>query len=236
MTGKEWDWLREPANKATPEAIQRAYEMSLRPASASDTVGELAALIAAKARKPAKIWLAEFESFRRDAPFYPSAWLGEVTDSIAARRKVGDPSAKLLAFAARKFADEASHTDHGFVVMAYRFIATLIFCWPATAQRVVAWLVEHGHLHPRGTRVRDGKMIVNGPNGYILQMRGDVPAEIGPEAAVADDPVAAKVSLIRRIGDAWERWRPCFGLLNRPTGWANTNPLRAFRGDDPAPA
>ncbi len=222
---------------STPEHIQHAYEMSLRPVNpAAPSLAEIGARAAALFDKRPKIWLAEFESFNRGVPFYPSAWLGEVNASIETNRKVGDPSAKLLAFGARKFADEASHTDHGFVVMAFRFIAVLIFCWPATAQRVVAWLVEHGHLLPQGTRVRDGKMIVNGPNGYILQMRGDVPAA---EAVIVqpDDPAAPQRAMRLRMSQCWERWRPRFWkLVNRPTGWANTSPLRQWKDDDPLPA
>ncbi len=230
---------REPPDDDELWLFQRDEEARARAAKDTGLANFLpriaiAAAAGAVITRP-KIWLAEFESFNRGVPFYPSAWLGEVTDSIKANRKKGEPSAKVLAFGARKFADEASHTNHGFVVMAFRFIADLLLCWPGTAQLVVAWLVQHGHLQPQGTRVRDGKMIVNGPNGYILQMLGDVPTE--PEIVQPDDPAAAKLFMMRRMAQSWEHWRPRFWkLVQRPTGWANTSPLRTWKDDDPLPA
>jgi hypothetical protein len=186
--------------------------------------------------KPTKEWLTDVEKGpKRDRPFVPSEWRNHALRKVEAERVKGEPS-KLALTAWIKMA-EKEQDGNGFMVVTFWFMARrLMGCWPATAQRCTRWMVDHGLICPQPTRVRDGRMIVNGPNAYTLQMPDEVPADEEPEIVPADDPVALTLSVMRRIARAWDYWRPRFGLVARPTGWANTSPLRQYRGDDPLPA
>ncbi len=185
-----------------------------------------------------KEWLEDVKRFKRDTPFAASEWQSEVRAAIEAKRQIGEPSARILNAAAGKLVDQADRdfTGQGLAVIAFRFLAWLLLCWPETARRSIRWLELHGHICTRGTRVREGKAIWNGPNAYVLQMLGDVPRDDAHDAPTPDDPVRLALSVMRRMARAWERWLPCFGLVARPSGWANASPLRQWKDDDPLPA
>lgn len=186
--------------------------------------------------KPTKEWLADVEKGpRRDKPFVPSEWRNHGLLVIERDRVAGEPSKRLLTALTKAL--EKEQDGNGFVVATFWFLARwLLACWPATAQLGIRWMVNHGLICPQPTRVRDGKMVVNGPNAYTLQMPDEVPADDAPEVVPADDPVAVALSVMRRIARAWEYWRPRFGLVARPSGWANTSPQRQWKDDDPLPA
>lgn len=223
---------REAEAKLTPPTPPPVTPLAARlPGAAKAAVG-------AEVRYP-KIHMEDAQKFRRGVPINLSEWETEAFASIDANRKVGDPSVQLLKALVRQMAKEAAHGDEGFLIAAFRFLALLLGVVKDTSRLGIRWLELHGHVYTVGTRVRDGKMIVNGPNAYVLMMRGDVPPEpevAEPPVAPLVDPAALVLSLMRRMARAAERWAPCFGLMPRPSGWANTSPLRAFRGDDPAPA
>ncbi len=197
-----------------------------------------AALAAVTGRiKPTKEWLADVEKGpKRDTPFVPSIWRNHALNVIERERVTRDPSKVILTAWVR--AMEKEQDGNGFLVTSFWFMARwLLGCWPGLAQRCVRWGLEHKLISYQPTRVRKGIFVMNGPNAYILQMPDEVPDE-GPDEVPlpADDPVAVALSVMRRIARAWDYWRPRFGLVARPTGWANTSPLRQWKDDDPLPA
>jgi len=240
---------REPTDKADLieglTAISREHTTKIADLPAPDPSKPLAkrlpgaAVAAVDGRvKPTKEWLADVEKGpKRDRPFVPSEWKNHCLTVIERERVEGDPSKSILTAFTKAMVTEQNHDNNGFVVVTFWFIARwLLGCWPATAQRCVRWMVDHGLICPQPTRVRDGRMIVNGPNAYTLQMPDEVPGEDAPEVVPANDPAALALSVMRRIARAWDYWRPRFGLHPRPTGWANTSPLRQWKDDDPLPA
>jgi hypothetical protein len=187
--------------------------------------------------KPTKEWLADVEKGpKRDRPFVPSVWRNHALNVIERERVKAEPSKVALTAWVRMA--EKEQDGNGFLVLTFWFMARwLLGCWPGLAQRCVRWMVDHFLVCPQPTRVRDGKFVMNGPNAYTLQMPDEVPEpDDPPETVPATDAVAVALSVMRRIARAWEYWRPRFGLVARPSGWANTSPQRQWKDDDPLPA
>jgi hypothetical protein len=181
------------------------------------------------------IWDTDAENFKRDTPFIASAWQDEVDASIERYRKPKQPSAKCLGAVSAELL-KRDYQRQGCVIRALRMFVLEMWYGRESVRRSIDWLEEHGHIYRQPTRTRDGKLIRNAANCYVLQMQGDLPPSFTsadvPADVPADAPSEEFIAVARHIAGE-KRWSPCFGTVIRDH-WLNIWPQRRRRYAQPA--